>query len=106
MCELSAEFQPGLNVAVKGRVLPLFAKESVYEVFVVGIRALSVECEVFDFAFPVVALTFHGVPPAYVPVVACFSGGVSAVSVGVTKCTVEVTEAVAKQHVDDVWNEM
>ena len=92
MCELSAEFQPGLNVAVKSRVLPLFAKESVYEVFVVGICASSVECEVFDFAFPVAVLAFHGVPPASVPVVACFSGGVSAMSVGVTKCAVEVTE--------------
>ena len=52
----------------------------------------------------VVAWTFHGVPPASVPVVACFPGGVSAVSVGVTKCTVEVTEVVVKQHVDGVRN--
>ena len=92
MCELSAEFQPGLDVAVEGRVLPLFAKEPVYEVFMVGVCASSVECEVFDFAFPVSVLAFHGVPPASVPEVACFSGGVSAMSVGVTKCAVEVTE--------------
>ena len=81
-----------MDVAVEGRVLPLFAKESVYEVFVVGICASSVECEVFVFAFPLAVLTFHGVPPASVPVVACFSGGVSAMSAGVTKCAVEVTE--------------
>ena len=43
-------------------------------------------------ALPVIVLAFHGVPPASVPVVACFSGGVSAMSVGVTKCAVEVTE--------------
>ena len=58
----------------------------------VYVPRLSVECEVFDFAFPVAVLTFHGVPPASVPVVAWFSGGVSAMSVGVTESAVEVTE--------------
>ena len=106
MCVLSAEFQPGLNVAVKGRVLPFFSKESVYEVFVVSIWALSFGCEVFGLALPVIALVFHGVPPASVPVVACFPGGVSSVSVGVTQSTVEVAEVTVKQHVDGVWNEV
>ena len=95
-----------MNVAVKGNFFPLFAKESMHEAFLVGIWALSVDCEIFEFAFPVIALTFHGVPPTSVLVVACFAGGNSAVSVGVSKCTVEVTEVTVKQYLNSVLNDV